>query len=140
MGKRNIVIGVIGADIHVVGNKVIEYALREAGFEVTNIGIFSSQEDFINAAKETDAAAILVSSLYGHGELDCKGFKEKCIEAGLKDVKLYVGGNLVVGKHDPEEVKKKFYAMGFDRVGLENTLPDEIINWLREDLGIEKRE
>ena len=29
---------------------------------------------------------------------------------------LYVGGNLVVGKTDPEEVRKKFIAMGFDRV------------------------
>ncbi len=137
MKNKTVVTGVIGADIHVVGNKVIEYALREAGFNVVNLGIFSSQEDFINAAKETDAVAILVSSLYGHGELDCRGFKEKCTEAGLGHVRLYVGGNLVVGKQNREDVVKRFNEMGFDRVGSELTLPDEIIRWLNEDLGLD---
>lgn len=136
--NRRIVIGVIGADIHVVGNKVIDFALRKAGFEVTNLGIFSTQEDFIHAAKETDAAVILVSSLYGHGELDCQGLREKCIESGLGDIKLYVGGNLVVGKHDPEVVREKFIAMGYDRVGSEQTSLTEIIAWLKEDLGIKE--
>lgn len=135
--KRNksIVMGVIGSDIHIVGNKIIYFSLREAGYDVTNLGIFNSQEDFINAAKETDAAVIMVSSLYGHGELDCLGMKEKCIEAGLDDVLLYVGGNLMVGKHEPEEVIEKFKAMGFDRVGLPTDMPEDIIAWLKEDLG-----
>ena len=127
--------GVIGSDIHIVGNKIIHFALREAGYDVTNLGIFNSQEDFINAAKETDAAVIMVSSLYGHGELDCMGMKEKCVEAGLGDVLLYVGGNLMVGKHEPEEVIEKFKAMGFDRVGLPTDMPEDILAWLEEDLG-----
>jgi methylaspartate mutase sigma subunit len=134
--NKRVVIGVIGADIHVVGNKVIESALRNGGFEVTNLGIFTTQEDFIHVAKETDAAAIIVSSLYGHGELDCDGLRGKCIESGMPDIKLYVGGNLVVGKHDPEEVREKFIRMGFDRVGSEKTMPGEIIDWLREDLAL----
>lgn len=133
--KKAIVMGVIGSDIHIVGNKIIHFALREAGYDVTNLGIFNSQEDFINAAKETDAAVIMVSSLYGHGELDCMGMKEKCVEAGLGDVLLYVGGNLMVGKHEPEEVIEKFKAMGFDRVGLPTDMPEDILAWLEEDLG-----
>ena len=133
--KKSIVMGVIGSDIHVVGNKIIHFALREAGYEVTNLGIFTSQEDFIKAAQETDASVIMVSSLYGHGELDCRGMKEKCIEAGLSGVRLYVGGNLMVGKHEPEEVIEKFKAMGFDRVGLPTDMPNDIIAWLKEDLG-----
>jgi len=133
MNKNSVVIGVIGADIHVVGNKIIDYALREAGYNVVNLGIFTSQEDYINAAKETDAAVIMVSSLYGHGEIDCQGMKERCIESGLSDVKLYVGGNLVVGKQDLDEVEKKFKKMGFDRVGGPQSMPTDIIAWLKED-------
>jgi methylaspartate mutase S subunit len=49
-------------------------------------------------------------------ELDLAGFKEKCIEAGLGEVLLYLGGNLAVGKHDFEEDERKFREMGFDRV------------------------
>lgn len=137
MKKCTVVLGVIGADIHVVGNRVIDFALREEGFDVVNLGIFTSQEDFINAAKETDAQAILVCSVYGHGELDCQGLKEKCVEANLGHVKLYVGGNLVVGKQDPEGVRRKFLDMGFDRVGSERTMPGEIVEWLKEDLSLE---
>ena len=33
---------------------------------------------------ETNADAIIVSSLYGHGEIDCRGLREKCDEAGLQ--------------------------------------------------------
>ena len=69
---KTIIIGVIGADVHAVGNKIMDYVLTNAGYNVVNIGVLSSQEDFINAAIETDAKAILVSSLYGHGEMDVK--------------------------------------------------------------------
>ena len=74
-----------------------------------------SQKEFVDAAIETNAKAIIVSSLYGHGELDCRGLGDACKEAGL-DVLLYVGGNLVVGKSDFEVVEEKFKKMGFDRV------------------------
>lgn len=132
---KTIVIGVIGADVHAVGNKIIEFVLKNAGYNVVNVGVLSSQEDFINAAIETNAPMILVSSLYGHGEIDCRGMREKCIEAGIGDVILYVGGNIVVGKQDFKEVEKRFLAMGFNRVfppgsPIENSLP-----LIKEDLG-----
>ncbi|MCK4377664.1 MAG: methylaspartate mutase subunit S, partial [Actinomycetia bacterium] len=115
-GKRKLrlVLGVIGSDVHAVGNKILENILVEEGFKVTNIGVLSSQEDFINAAIETAADLIVISSLYGHGEIDCRGMREKCIEAGIDDIPLYVGGNLVVGKKDFNEVKITFEEeMGF---------------------------
>lgn len=132
--KKNIILGVIGADCHAVGNRILDYAFSEAGFEVTNIGVLSSQEDFINAAIETNASAILVSSLYGHGEIDCRGLREKCEEAGLKDILLYAGGNLVVGKQDWKSVEKRFKDMGFNRVYAPGTKPEEGIRDLKEDL------
>ena len=130
-----IVIGTIGSDVHNIGNKILEYALRKAGFTVVGLGVTVSQEEFINAAIETKAGAILVSSVYGHGELDCQGFRAKCQEAGLKNVLLYVGGNLVTGKQEWSQVETKFREMGFDRVGPPGTSPDAVIAWLREDLG-----
>ena len=131
-----VVMGVIGADCHAVGNKILDYAYTQAGFNVVNIGVLSSQEDFIQAAEETGAKAILVSSLYGHGEIDCRGLREKCDEAGLSDVLLYVGGNLVVGKHDWPEVQKKFQDMGFNRVYPPGASPDLGISDLHDDLNL----
>ncbi len=133
---KKIVIGVIGADVHAVGNKIIHYALESEGFEVINIGVLSSQEDFINAAIETSADAILVSSLYGHGEMDCRGLRSKCVEAGIGDILLYVGGNIVVGKQDFDAVKERFLKMGFNRVYPPSTAIDETIPDLKHDLGL----
>ena len=132
---KTIVIGVIGADVHAVGNKIIDYTLKNAGYEVVNIGVLSSQEDFINAAIETDADLILVSSLYGHGEIDCRGMREKCIESGIADILLYVGGNIVVGKQDFDQVKDTFYKMGFNRVYPPGTPIDNALADIKRDLG-----
>ena len=134
MDKKTIVLGVIGSDCHAVGNKILDYSLTDAGFNVVNIGVLSPQEDFINAAVETKADAILVSSLYGHGEIDCRGMREKAEEAGLKDILLYVGGNIVVGKQVWEDVHKRFIDMGFDRVYPPGTSVETSVNDLKEDL------
>ncbi len=60
-----------------------------------------SQDEYIDAAIETGADAIVVSSIYGHGDIDCRGLRERCIERGIGDILLYVGGNLVAGKTSP---------------------------------------
>jgi len=138
VGERTVVLGVIGADVHAVGLRILDYALRSAGFDVVNIGVLSSQEDFIKAAIESDARAILVSSLYGHAELDCRGFREKLQEAGLDNVLLYIGGNLGIGQKNWEEVEKKFKELGFNRVYPPKTMPDEVIRDLKKDLGLDK--
>ncbi|CEO87626.1 methylaspartate mutase subunit S [Syntrophaceticus schinkii] len=135
-GNNRIVLGVIGSDVHAVGNKILEMSFRDAGFKVINLGVMVSQEEFIHAAIESDAGAILVSSLYGHGEMDCRGLREKCCEAGLEHVLLYVGGNLVVGKRTFTEVDKLFKEMGFDRVYPPGTLPETAIAELKRDLDL----
>jgi len=134
MEKKKIVLGVIGADVHAVGNIILYHAFTDAGFAVTNLGVMVSQKEFIAAAIETAADAIIVSSLYGHGELDCRGLREKCVESGIGGILLYVGGNIVVGKQPFEDVEKRFKAMGFDRVFGPGTNPETAIAALREDL------
>lgn len=136
MEKKTLILGVIGSDCHAVGNKILDYALTEAGFNVINIGVLSPQEDFINAAVETKADAIIVSSLYGQGEIDCRGMREKCDEAGLNGILLIVGGNIVVGKQDWKEVHSRFSAMGFDRIYPPGTTLETTIHDLKEDLKI----
>lgn len=136
MNGKTIVTGVIGADAHAVGNKIIAFALEQAGFKVINLGVMVSQEEYIEAAIETNADAILVSSLYGHGEIDCQGLREKCEEAGLKNIPILAGGNLVVGKQNFEDVAKRFEAMGFNKVYPPGTPIEDTIADLKEILHI----
>ena len=135
--KKVLVIGVIGADVHAVGNKILYHAFTEAGFEVVNLGVMVSQEEYIAAAIESNADAIVISSLYGQGELDCRGMREKCDEAGLKGIPLLVGGNIVIGKQTFEDVEKRFKEMGFDRAFPPNTPPETTIEALRELLHMD---
>ncbi|MCK5624173.1 MAG: methylaspartate mutase subunit S [Alphaproteobacteria bacterium] len=130
---RKLVTGVIGADTHIVGNRILSMALEEAGFEVITLGAITPAEDFIKAAIETAADGIMVSSLYGQGELDCRGFRDMCIEAGLEDILIYVGGNLVVGKQDWADVERRFLEMGFDRAFPPGTRGDDVIEKLNAD-------
>ena len=135
MDKKKLILGVIGSDVHAVGNKILYHMFTEAGFDVTNLGVMVQQEEFIEAALEVDADALIISSLYGHGELDCRGLREKCDEAGLDDILLYVGGNIVVGKQDFAEVEKRFHEMGFNRVFPPGTDAEVAIKLLKEDLN-----
>ena len=135
--QKKLVIGVIGADVHAVGNKILYHAFTDAGFEVINLGVMVSQEEYIAAAIESNADAIVVSSLYGQGELDCRGMREKCDEAGLEGILLYVGGNIVIGKQPFDEVEKRFKAMGFNRAFPPGTPPETTIEELKEDLHVE---
>ncbi len=128
-----LVTGVIGADTHIVGNRILSMALEAAGYKVVALGALTPADEFIKAAIETAAAGIMVSSLYGQGELDCRGFRDLCIEGGLDDIVLYVGGNLVVGKQDWSEVEQRFLDMGFDRAFPPGTRTQEVVAMLGAD-------
>jgi methylaspartate mutase sigma subunit len=133
--RKTLVTGVIGSDTHIVGNRILSMALEKAGYSVVALGALTPAADFIKAAVETDADAILVSSLYGQGELDCRGFRDLCIEAGLERMLIYVGGNLVVGKQAWEDVEQRFVAMGFDRAFPPGTRTYDVIRILAEDFA-----
>jgi len=137
---RTIVTGVVGSDTHIVGNRILSMALEKAGYKVVALGALTPAADFIKAAVETAADAIMVSSLYGQGELDCRGFRDLCIEAGLEDILLYVGGNLVVGKQDWSSVEQRFLDMGFDRAAPPGTRIETVLEWLAEDFSSRSRQ
>ena len=132
---KPVVLGVIGSDAHVVGITILEQAFDAAGFDVINLGVQTSQEEFAEAALEHDAEAVLVSSLYGHAEQDCEGFHERLAGADV-DAVTYIGGNLAVGQDDFEETRSTFESMGFDRVFDSETNPEEAIAALKQDLNV----
>lgn len=129
-----VVLGVIGEDVHTVGIKILEMALRDAGFHVLSLGAQVSQEEFIDAALGLGADAILVSSFSGHAEMLVEGFREKCRKAGLQHILLYIGGYLTLEGRPWDEVEARFKELGFDRVYPPGTRPEKAIEDLREDI------
>lgn len=139
MANMSVVIGTIGLDAHMIGGWVLQKTFSEAGFKVAFLGAVVPQEAFINAAIEINADAILVSSMYGMGIIDCEGLRDKCIEAGIPDIILYAGGTvaapLELDKNWPE-IERRFQDMGFNRVFRNTTTADDAVRTLKSDLGI----
>lgn len=130
-----VVIGVIGHDIHVVANRILAIGLAESGFRPYNLGTSNDVDDFADAALETGARAVLVASLNGEGEDACAGIGDHFAGAGLADVLLYAGGNLVVGDRSSTEVERLFHRYGFHRVFHRPTTFLAVFEALRQDLA-----
>lgn len=117
LAGRTIVTGVAGDDIHVMGIRLVEHALKSAGAKVVSLGVMTPISEFVEAAVETAADAVVLSSSNGHAAISCDGIREAFIEAGLGEILLYIGGNLNVGRAASfEDVERQFQILGFDRV------------------------
>jgi methylaspartate mutase sigma subunit len=137
--KGTLITGVIGEDVHVVGIRILEHAMRDAGYKVVSLGVQISQEEFVNAALETNADAILVSSLSGHAKILIPGLRDKCEKAGLKNIVIYLGGSLVIGKTDWKDVQEFFVELGINRIYSPETLPSQVIKDIEADLSAKRR-
>ncbi len=111
-----VVTGVVGNDIHVVANRLIDISLEERGFEVFNLGVNTYLEEFMDAVIETDADVLLISSLNGEAEGWCRDLQILKSQYDFKNVTFMIGGNLGVGEMDPEQLVPKFQSYGFDLV------------------------
>ena len=133
---KKVVTGVVGNDIHVVANRLIDISLQARGFEVFNLGVNTYLEEFIDAVVETDADVLLISSLNGEAEGWCRELQFLRAEYELKDVVFMIGGNLSVGEAaNIEEIVPKYKSYGFDLVFHQvdlNTGIDKLEEFLRE--------
>ncbi|MDR1572229.1 MAG: methylaspartate mutase subunit S [Clostridiales Family XIII bacterium] len=141
-GKPNmsVVIGTIGEDAHIIGGWVLKHSFEDAGFKVSFLGAVVPQQEFINAAIESNADAILVSSSYGMGLIDCEGLRDRCVEAGLDDIILYAGGSVAPSvelENNWAEVERRYIEMGFNRVFRNTVTAKETVALLKGDLGVE---
>jgi methylaspartate mutase sigma subunit len=111
-----VVTGVVGNDIHVVANRLIDISLEERGFEVFNLGVNTYLEEFMDAVIETDADVLLISSLNGEAEGWCRDLQILKSQYDFNNVAFMIGGNLGVGEMDETELVPRFQNYGFDLV------------------------
>ena len=132
-----VVTGVVGNDIHVVANRLIELSLNARGFEVFNLGVNTYLEEFFDAAVETNADVLLISSLNGEAEGWAREVKLlKSRYKTLDNLVMMIGGNLVVGTADADTIVPKYKKYGFDLVFHQvdlNTGLDTLEKYLKEE-------
>ena len=91
MGKY--LIGTVQGDVHDLGKNIVVMMLRGNGWEVTDLGVDISPEEFCAAVKTGDYQVLGMSSLLTMTMPNAARTIEALTEAGLRDkIKIMVGG------------------------------------------------
>jgi len=94
--EGKVLLGTAAGDVHDIGKNLVGFLLKSAGFEVIDLGIDKSTEDFILAVKEHQPnvlgmSALLTTTMLGMGDvikaMDEEGLREK--------TKVIIGGGPV---------------------------------------------
>jgi len=132
--KPIIILGVVGNDIHVVANRLLEISFKSRGIQVVNLSTNNTPIDFADTALECSADAVLIGSLNGEALHWCRDLRAVFKERGIGDILIYLGGNLVTGDMPFSEIEDQFYGTGINRIYHGNVDIDNIIENLKTDI------
>jgi len=119
------VLGTVKGDLHDIGKNLVGMMLKGAGFDVIDLGIDVPPEKFVAAAKEKKAKLIGLSALLTTTMPQMKVVIQEVKKAGLRDVKVMIGGAPVT----------QSYA---DEIGADGYAPDaaSAVDKAKELLGV----
>lgn len=88
-----VIIGTVKGDLHDIGKNLVAMMLEGAAFEVIDLGVDVSPEEFVTAVERTKAPVLGLSGLLTTTMANMKSVIEAIEAAGLRDqVKIIVGG------------------------------------------------
>lgn len=91
--KIKAVIGVVEGDTHDIGKNLVKIMMETAGFEMIDLGRDVKLKEFVEAAKESRAQLLVLSTLMTTTMPGMESVIDLLKEAGLRDqVKVMVGG------------------------------------------------
>jgi len=90
--KFTIVIGTVQGDLHDIGKNLVAMMWKGANFAVVDLGTNVPPEKFVEAAKQHNARVVGMSALLTTTMPAMKQSVQAIRQAGLKDVKVVVGG------------------------------------------------
>ena len=91
--KGKVIIGTVKGDLHDIGKNLCIMMLRGAGFEVVDLGVDTSEDEFIDAVEEHGAKVLGMSALLTTTMPNMGNTIEAFIDADLRDdVFIMLGG------------------------------------------------
>ncbi len=90
--KYTVVIGTVQGDLHDIGKNLVAMMLKGANFGVVDVGTNVPPEKFVAAVNENSAAILALSALLTTTMPAMKTTVEAVRAAGLKDLKIMIGG------------------------------------------------
>lgn len=105
-----VVIGTVEGDIHDIAKDIVAFMLDVNGFEVTDLGVDVPPAKFVEATKESGAKVVALSGFLTLAYDPMKATVEALKAAGLKDVKVMIGGGQI-----DEQIRQFTGADGWGR-------------------------
>jgi corrinoid protein of di/trimethylamine methyltransferase len=88
-----VVIGTVKGDIHEIGKNLVGMMLMANGFEVHDLGVNVTPEQFVEKVREVDANVVGMSALLTTTMVGQRAVIQALSDAGLRDtVKVIIGG------------------------------------------------
>ncbi len=98
-----VVVGTVKGDLHDIGKNLVAAMLEGGGFEVIDIGVNVSPEQFIQTVKDKNANIVAMSALLTTTMPAMKTTIEAMKQAGMRDqVKVLIGGAPITQKYADE--------------------------------------
>ena len=127
--RIRVVIAKPGLDGHDRGAKVVARALRDAGMEVVYTGLHQTPEQIVETVVQEDADAVGLSVLSGAHMTLFARLAELLREREVDDVVVFGGGII------PEADLPELAELGVARVFTPGATTEEIVSWVRENVG-----
>ena len=90
--KGSVVVGTVEGDLHDIGKNLVAMMLSSNGFNVIDAGVDVTPEAFVAAARENDADIVALSGLLTTTMVNFPRVIEALNAAGLKKVRVMIGG------------------------------------------------
>ncbi len=133
-GKRiRVLMAKAGLDGHDRGVKVVARALRDAGMEVIYTGLHQTPEQVVRAAVDEDVDAVGLSLLSGAHMTLFPRILDLLRDEDAADIILFGGGTI------PDDDVLTLKQMGIAEVFTPGASTDQIIDWVRENVGRKSR-
>jgi corrinoid protein of di/trimethylamine methyltransferase len=105
-----VIIGTVFGDIHTIGKSMVATLLTAEGFEVNDLGINVTAEQFLNGVKDHQPHILAMSALMTTTVPEQRKVIERLAEEGLRDkVRIMVGGGALT-----QEFADRIGADGYD--------------------------
>ena len=95
-----VVIGTVRGDLHDIGKNVVITLLRGANFDVVDLGVDISAEQYVEATKEHNPDIVAMSALLTTTMIEMEKVVETLEKTGLRDkVKVIIGGAPITSEY-----------------------------------------
>ena len=108
--KGKVLIGTVKGDLHDIGKNLVSMMMEGAGFEITDLGVDVSPENFAQKAQEVEPDIVALSALLSTTMPAMRQTIEALQKAGIREkVKVMIGGAPVTEKY-AQEIEADSYA------------------------------